>query len=227
VTARFSLQRLRPGGLGLELTTMLALLAVGAYGFYLVGDAYGEGMLAELDRAAASLAERLRTEPLVDVAKVVTALGSLRVVALAVLATGIAAARRGRWLDAVALVAGLALSYAAVHVGKAAYDRLRPSGGLVDTMLSAYPSGHALYAVTLVACATVLVRAGTGWALRFAAITVAVVLVAAVGVTRVYLGAHHLTDVIGGIALGVAVWALVGAAALVVAHLRHNGGRTP
>jgi membrane-associated phospholipid phosphatase len=154
---------------------------------------------------------------------VLTALGSFAAVAVAVLATAAVAALRRRLIDAVALVAGLALTYAAVHVAKAAYDRPRPSGGLVDTMLSAYPSGHAAYAVTLVACAVVLVRAGTGWAVRSAAVTVAAGLVAVVGVTRVYLEAHYLTDVQGGIGLGVAVWALVGCIALVVARVRHNG----
>jgi membrane-associated phospholipid phosphatase len=110
-----------------------------------------------------------------------------------------------------------------VHVSKAAYDRTRPTGSLVDADLSAYPSGHTAYAVALVACATILVRARMGWAVRFAAVTVACAAVAVVGATRVYLRVHHLTDVIGGAALGVAIWALVGAIALVAAHVRQNG----
>jgi membrane protein DedA with SNARE-associated domain/membrane-associated phospholipid phosphatase len=221
--ARFSLARLTPGGLGLELTILLAVLVIGGAAFWSIGDSLQDGGLREVDDAAASLADRTRTEPLVDLARVLTALGSFAAVAVAVLATAAVAALRRRLIDAVALVAGLALTYAAVHVAKAAYDRPRPSGGLVDTMLSAYPSGHAAYAVTLVACAVVLVRAGTGWAVRSAAVTVAAGLVAVVGVTRVYLEAHYLTDVQGGIGLGVAVWALVGCVALVVARVRHNG----
>jgi membrane-associated phospholipid phosphatase len=125
------------------------------------------------------------------------------------------------------LVAGLGLSYAAVHLTKAAYDRPRPPGSLVATDLSAYPSGHCVYAVALVACATVLVRAGTGWAVRVGAVTVAIVLVVAVAVTRVYLGTHYLSDVVGGVALGAAVWAFTGSVALVIDFVRHNGGRSP
>jgi undecaprenyl-diphosphatase len=224
--ARFSSRRLTPGALGLELTTMLALLAVGGFAFFAIGDVVPAGP-TPLDRTAGKLARQLRDPALVDVAKVLTALGSLPVVSLAVLATAILAAIRRHWLDVAVLVAGLALSYAAVHLAKAAYDRPRPAGSLVDTSLSAYPSGHAAYAVALVACATVLVRAGTGWAVRVGAVTVAIALVALVAVTRVYLGAHYLTDVLGGVALGVAVWGLVGAAALVVAHVRHNMARAP
>ena len=44
--------------------------------------------------------------------------------------------------------------------------------------------------------------------------------------TRVYLRAHYLSDVLGGAGLGGAVFALTGLAALVVTHLRHNGRRS-
>jgi membrane-associated phospholipid phosphatase len=120
------------------------------------------------------------------------------------------------------LVVGMALSWVLVHVAKAAYDRDRPEGGLVDVANAAYPSGHTAYAVALVACATILVRAGAGWAVRFAAVTVAICAVALVGVTRVYLRVHYLTDVVGGAALGVAIWALLGTLVLVAGYVRHN-----
>ena len=130
---------------------------------------------------------------------------------------------RRRWIDAAALVIGVALSPLLVTVAKAAYGRDRPEGGLIDVDSAAYPSGHTAYSVALVACATVLVRAGMGWAVRFAAVSVAIGLVVVVGLTRVYLHVHYLTDVLGGAALGVALWALVGTLALVAGHVRHNG----
>jgi membrane protein DedA with SNARE-associated domain/membrane-associated phospholipid phosphatase len=223
---RFAMNRLTPGaGLGLELTTMLAGLAVGAFAFMLIGEAVragGIGGLTGADDAAANLASDLRTDWLVDTAKVVTNLGSSPVTGLLVAVTAIWAAIKRRWIDAGALVAGWLLSVLAVHLTKAAYDRPRPAGSLIDTALSSFPSGHSAYAVSLVACAVVLVRAGTGWAVRFAAVAVAAGLVVVVAATRVYLGAHYLTDVLGGIALGVAVWCAVGVAALVVGRVRHN-----
>jgi membrane-associated phospholipid phosphatase len=175
---------------------------------------------------AADVVDRLSIDALVHVAKIVTELGSLPVVATLTLATAAWALTQRRWIDAAALAVGLGLDVLLVHVAKAAYDRTRPSGSLVDVDYSAYPSGHTAYAVALVACATVLVRAGCGWAVRFALVTVAVALAAVVGITRVYLRAHYLTDVIGGAALGVAVWALVGTLAVVGGHVRHNGRRS-
>jgi membrane-associated phospholipid phosphatase len=70
----------------------------------------------------------------------------------------------------------------------------------------------------------VLARGGVGWAVRFAAVTVAVGIVAVVGVTRVYVRVHYLSDVLGGAALGIALWSLLGTLALVAGYVRHNGG---
>jgi membrane protein DedA with SNARE-associated domain/membrane-associated phospholipid phosphatase len=227
VTARFSYGRLTPGDLGLELTTLLALLAVGAFGFIGLGDLIGGPGLPRIDRWAQDVVNRVMTSSLVDAAKIVTQLGSLTAAIVATLLTAAWALTRRRWVEAVALVAGLAGCYAAVHLGKAAYDRPRPSGGLVASDGSSFPSGHALYAVTLVACATVLVRGGCGWAGRIAAVTVALIVVVVVAATRVYLRAHYLTDVLGGVALGVAVWSLTGALGLFAGRVRHNGPRQP
>jgi undecaprenyl-diphosphatase len=176
---------------------------------------------------AADAAADVRFEPLTSIVKMVTEIGSSAVVGAIVLITGLWALSRRRRIDAVALIAGAALSFVASRVAKAAFDRARPLDPFVDTVGAAFPSGHALYSVALVACATVLVRAGAGWAVRFAVVTVSVVAVVVVALTRVYLNAHFLTDVLAGIALGVAVWALVGIVALFAGSIRHNEARTP
>jgi undecaprenyl-diphosphatase len=224
--ADFALERFTPGNLGLELTTLLALLAVGSFTVVLLGEVVTAPGTPRVDRWALDLANQLRMDPLVSVAKVVTALGSFAVMAIATLLTAGWALARRRPIDALALVAGAALAYALVHILKAHYDRPRPPAPLVATEQSSYPSGHATYVVSLVACATVLVRGGAGWAARIAAVTVATIVVAVVAVTRVYLHAHYLTDVIGGVALGTAVYSLVGVLALFAGRVRHNGAPT-
>ena len=58
--------------------------------------------------------------------------------------------------------------------------------------------------------------------------TVAVILAVIVGITRIYLRAHFFTDVLGGAALAVAIWAVVGTVALFAGRVRHNvGARRP
>ena len=227
MAARFSAARLTPGNLGLELTTLLALLIVATFSFFALGDMVLNPGEPRIDTFAEDLAEQLRSDALINLAKVVTDIGSGPVTAVLTLATAIFAAVRRRPIEAVALVVGWLVVYAAVDISKSAYDRARPPSGLVDTFNAAYPSGHTAYSVAFVACATVLVRAGVGWAVRIAAVTVAVILVAVVAVTRVYLRAHYLTDVLGGVALGVAIWSLVGILALFAGRVRHNGVPTP
>jgi membrane protein DedA with SNARE-associated domain/membrane-associated phospholipid phosphatase len=224
-TARFGLMRLTPGHLGLELTTLVAIFAVGAFTVALLGQLVQEQGQPRIDQWAFDVIDPFQFDMLTSVVEVFTQLGSSVVMGLLVLITLLWALRRGRWIDALALVAGAVLSYASVHVLKAHYDRPRPPGALVDTVLAAYPSGHACYSVAMIACATILVRAGVGWAVRSAVLTVAIVLVALVAISRVYLRAHYLTDVLGGVALGLAVWSLVGIAALFAGAVRHNEAR--
>lgn len=54
----------------------------------------------------------------------------------------------------------------------------------------------------------------------------AVGLAAGVALSRVCLRAHYLSDTLAGVAIAVAVFALVGIAAVVIAHLRHNPSPT-
>ena len=118
--------RFASSSFGLELVTSLTLLAVGALAFGLLGMLIEEHPVPRIDAWAFDVADPLQTPMLVDVAKVVTALGAFPTVALAALATAIwALARRGR-KDAAALIAGLLLTWVAVHVAKDAYDRPRP-----------------------------------------------------------------------------------------------------
>jgi len=221
--ARFVWDRVTPGDLGLELTTLFAVAGVGAFVFVwdLVRIEQDNGLLAG-DAQALRLADRLHMDVLVDVAKVVTALGSLPV-AIAVVAVGAATlVWRRALLNALALVAGLALTYAAVHITKDAVDRPRPARPLVEADGAAYPSGHAAYAVAWIAVAVAVSRALPNLASRFAFVTVAIVIAALVGLTRVYLRVHYLSDVVGGWGLGAAIFALCGSAALVIGYVRNN-----
>jgi undecaprenyl-diphosphatase len=81
---------------------------------------------------------------------------------------------------------------------KALEDRPRPVAGARGTMYQSYPSGHAAYAVALVACAVVLVRTRPGLGTRSTAITAAVVLMIFVGLSRIYLRAHYSRTWPGG-----------------------------
>jgi membrane protein DedA with SNARE-associated domain len=210
--------------LGLELTTLLSLAAVGTYLFFGIGALISPHVMP-LDQEAFDALGMLYTGWAGAVVRVVTNVGSLTVTSLAVLVTATWAVRRHRALEGVALVIGQILTFIAVHVAKNAYARPRPSNPHSNADGFAYPSGHAAYSVALVACAVVLARGGHRWSTRVALVTVAVAIAAGVGASRVYLRAHYLSDVVGGHALGTAVYALVGVVALAIGVVRHTDGR--
>jgi undecaprenyl-diphosphatase len=84
--------------------------------------------------------------------------------------------------------------------------RPRPtSGALVHALGYAFPSGHSTAGAATWFSLAVLGSSFTRSTARRVLMTgVAVVLVAAIGLSRVYLGVHAPTDVLGGWALGAA-----------------------
>jgi undecaprenyl-diphosphatase len=225
--AQFVAGRLTPGGLGLELTTALAALAVGSYIFIAYALFLGDnpGPTAG-DTAAQDIAESIRTGWLTTVAKIVTFMGSGWAVGAASLITAGWLAYRRYWMELVILVVGCTLTLICPSIAKEAVDRPRPENGLVDAAGSAYPSGHATHAIDYVWIAIVVsLRSRAGITRGAAIVTAGIVAAAAIGLSRVYLGVHWLSDVSGGWALGVSIFALIVTIALVVAFIRQDGRR--
>lgn len=103
---------------------------------------------------------------------------------------------------ASAFILGSALSSGAVHLMKALFGRARPEDILVPLDSGSFPSGHAANAATVVVLLALLLRR------RWIAVagSVYVVLMA---LSRTYLGAHWVTDTVGGILIGAAMAVLV------------------
>jgi undecaprenyl-diphosphatase len=225
---QFLWERVTPGGtFGLEFTSLMAILAVSSF----VVVAYtviigGDPGPTPGDTTAVDVVESLEAGWLVDVAKVFTNLGSFVVVgSLALVCAALLAARR-RWAELGVLVVGMAMIYVGVHELKSLVDRPRPEGGLVDTSGSSFPSAHAAYSTFYVWLAvTIVMRLRQGMARGAAVVAVGIALTALVGLSRVYLGVHYLSDVSAGWALGVASFSLCAAVALTITTVRQNGGR--
>jgi undecaprenyl-diphosphatase len=115
-----------------------------------------------------------------------------------------------------AWVLAIVLSEPLIGTLKAAYGRPRPPVALVEEVTGSFPSGHAVAgAVTAISLVIVLVNPGPPRRnLEIAAAAFAVIMAG----TRVYLGAHWLTDVFAGVALGAAC--AIGAAAIVHRYIR-------
>jgi membrane protein DedA with SNARE-associated domain/membrane-associated phospholipid phosphatase len=220
---RFLWGRITPGELGIELTTTLAVASVGGFIF----GAYANELaatprLTTADKEIEDLTIDLENDTVVEIARVVTDLGSLAVIVpLVLIFVGLLIWRR-RVFEIAVLVSGLVLTYAGVHITKGAIDRPRPAQPLDQITGSSFPSGHAAQSITYVAMAVIAARVLPGFASRAAVVFGAVVLAAVIGLTRVYLRAHYWSDVVGGWALGAGVFGAVATVALLVSYIRQN-----
>jgi membrane-associated phospholipid phosphatase len=209
-----------------KLVTAMAVAGTGIYVFVLYTNVvYGSTSLTRLDRELFDVGRHLRTDFGVDVAKAVTELGAFPSVSALVVVAVVVLVAEKRPRDAALLVLGFALVWLAVDVAKDAVDRVRPAGPLIDTTESSFPSGHAAYATTWIAVAVVLTRE-RGLPSQAAIVTGAVILTAAIGLSRVYLRAHYWSDVAAGWGLGLGIFGLVATIALIVESVRNNERRT-
>jgi membrane protein DedA with SNARE-associated domain/membrane-associated phospholipid phosphatase len=222
---QFLWARVTPGGtFGLEFTTLMATLAVALFVLVAYTVAIGgDPGPTPGDETAIELVGHLRSGALTSVAKAVTWLGSGAVVwALAALAAALLAWRR-RWAELWVLLAGMAITQIGIVEIKDAVDRPRPPEPLVSSSGSSFPSGHAAHAVIYLWLAvTIVMRLRPGMARGAAVVTAGLVLTVAVGLSRVYLGVHYLSDVSGGWALGAAAFSFCAAIGLTISQLRHN-----
>ncbi|MFD2093392.1 phosphatase PAP2 family protein [Blastococcus deserti] len=183
---------------------VLALLGVGVRSEFRpqlrLDAAVSEALYAGDDRATA----------LDALLEVLTAPGSSWLRFLVFLPVLISLLVRQLWWTAGWVVTAVVLVTPLTTALKEYFGRIRPAfeeGGARYESLS-YPSGHASGIATLVTVALVLAWPLLGPRARHRALAVGIALVVLVGLTRMWLGVHYLSDVIGGWALGLA-WTLV------------------
>jgi undecaprenyl-diphosphatase len=169
----------------------------------------------EQDTLAADLAtlhflQQFSSPQLTLLAEVVSAMGSEIVLILGVVLLVMFLWQR-RWGAAVSLFLVVVGAQVLNNILKQAFQRERPNpvSGLIDAQQFSFPSGHAM-----VAAAFYLFIAYMAWRLlhgrwqRAAVVGGLVLLVLLIGISRLYLEVHYLSDVIAGFLAG-ALWALV------------------
>jgi len=118
----------------------------------------------------------------------------------------------GYWAGAV--VFGMSVAYAIKHL----LQRPRPLVNFYDGISTyAFPSGHATMSAVVYGFLAVLVARNLPASRRWIAYGLATLLIGAISVSRIYLGAHWLSDVLGGLGLGFAWVSLAG-----IAYYRHT-----
>ncbi len=145
-----------------------------------------------------------------EAARDLTSLGSIIVLMIITLAVAgyqfLGRKYAAAWLMLVTVFGGIALN----DLLKFAFARPRPDfvSPAARVFTTSFPSGHAaLSAITYLTIAALLARSQSSSKIGLYFIVVAAFLTILIGVSRIYLGVHYPTDVLGGWCIGTA-WAL-------------------
>jgi membrane protein DedA with SNARE-associated domain/membrane-associated phospholipid phosphatase len=215
----FLRDRLTPGGsFGLEFTSLVAVMAVSSFVVVAFTEIFlGNGGPTPGDDTASSVVDFLRTGWLESVAEVITVLGSQPVVFALAAFSGLVLFATGRQAEAIVLVVALFATTISVDLLKELVDRPRPDG----TGDHSFPSGHAALSVFYSWLAiTVAFRIRPDIKRRAAVVAAGISVTALVGLSRIYLGMHYLSDVTAGWAVAAFWFAFFAAIALVTTRLR-------
>lgn len=195
-------------GFWLTLTGSVGVLAAWAFGgltWYVVSHEKS----ARLDTHVTAWAVAHRTGWLTGIMRVITWLGSAAVIIpLGLIIAGWFVRRRHEWRPLILLTAAVAGAVVLYDIIKLLVGRPRPPRAIWIGHFhgAAFPSGHATQTVAFYTVLAIVLGAGRSSRMKLALWSAAVLVALVVGFSRIYLGAHWLTDVLGGYALGV-LWA--------------------
>ena len=197
------------------------ILVIGITGalwaFFNVASEVTEGDTADLDRRIllalrnpADLSDPVGSRSFEEAMRDITGLGGFTVVTLVTTVGVLAFLMHGRRRHALVLAGTVLLAEISSDLAKGFYARPRPDlvphGSYVYS--ASFPSGHsALSAATFLTLAVLIASLEPNRGTKAMVFALAVALVIAIGVSRVYLGVHWPSDVLAGWCLG-AAWAL-------------------
>ncbi|HKA60610.1 MAG TPA: phosphatase PAP2 family protein [Gemmatimonadales bacterium] len=218
VEARFA----RGTPFGLHLTLGLSISMIGLVVFASIAEnVFYQTSLVQLDLW---LFKQLPFKPSgYIIGQLVTWLGSWLMLTAFTFTVGIILMMRRQWLLLhgwlVAVIGGEMLNL----LLKAAFQRPRPEySEILSTESWSFPSGHAMLSLVVYGMFIYLVTVHVPDMRRRHLVTLAgsaAVLILAIGWSRIYLGVHHLSDVVAGYAAG-ALWLSVCCSAVEVSRRR-------
>lgn len=176
-----------------------------------------------LDANVAQFVHLFWSPALLRTASYMTALGDSRVIAALLIAALILLAMERRWALMSGLVVAVLGKVLSVVLLKSIFERPRPDLAYFVETSGSFPSGHAAISVAFYGT-LFYVMWRSGRLGHVAAVMVASLLAFVIGLSRVLLVEHYLTDVLNGWLVG-SLWLLVGAT---IAEWRlHSRGDKP
>ena len=184
------------------------LFIIALKGFVQLTDELAENDLVGVDGAVTEAIISYRSDGLTDYFTVATDLGDryayLIITALLALFHLI---KKRSWKFILQTTLVLVLASLSNIVLKRVFNRGRPSlEHLVEVNTLSYPSGHSMSAMAFYGFLIFLcLRYRMPTWIRFTLVTVLIILILSIGISRIYLGVHYPTDVAGGF-IGGLIW---------------------
>lgn len=194
---------------GLALLAAVVLSSLWLF-FGVLQDVIAGDPLVRANEAVFHFLQGLRTEWVDQAMVAITELGDARVVAAVVFAALAWLAWRRNWRAGAHLIAVIAITGLATVLLKVSLQIHRPEP--IDTGWNAFsfPSGHSAANAALYGFLAIVMAREIDARWRLPVTGALAVLVGAIAFSRVYLGAHWVSDVLAGTAFGIAAAALLG-----------------
>jgi undecaprenyl-diphosphatase len=179
------------------------------YVFGLLADEIMEGDTLKLDAGILQYLHHFTSPALDSIAFAFSLMGAEVLAAIVVIALLILLIER-RWGSALFLVVGTAGVEILNSLLKVFFHRPRPTVLLTNLPGQgwSFPSGHAMVSLVVYGLLAALIWRHVDWRHKTFWVTFLVLLVGAIGLSRLYLGVHYFSDVIGGYLAGT-VWLLM------------------
>ncbi|MEM5581758.1 VTT domain-containing protein [Roseibium sp. AS2] len=193
-----------PRSSGMLASALLLLITMPSF-FWLMGEVAPGETMVRADLAILNLFDSLRTPAGDRIMVFVTSLGDGIVVTAVTLVVGAYLFARKAWRRATGFIIAMTVTALFVPLFKLLLHRSRPLELYSDAHAYSFPSGHAtLNAVLFGICAVLIVHDLSRWA-KASVFTVTAAYVITIGFSRIYLGAHWMSDVLAGLLFGTAM----------------------
>jgi len=217
------------GALAAFLTVGVVLSVAAVSIFALIASAVHTGVTQSFDNSVLRWFSAHRTPLLDEVALEITALGTgLVLLMLAAVASVFLWLTNHKWSVYVLLV-GVVGGKLLNTLLKGIFERQRPSvvEWVTEVHSPSFPSGHAMSALVVYGSVAYLVgRLEPTRRLKYVTWIVTAILVMAIGISRMYLGVHYLSDVLAGFAAGLAWLAFVASTVTAIRFFAHRRPET-
>ncbi|MFN8474483.1 MAG: phosphatase PAP2 family protein [Anaerolineae bacterium] len=183
---------------------LISILAL--WVFASLADNIWEGESIAFDSQVIGIVHNASSSGLTTIMLGLTMLGDWRVLTALGVIFGIVWWRRGQRSKVVMLTLAYLGGAALDQLLKVFFHRMRPetAGGIITVQGYSFPSGHAMMSLCFYGMLIYLLVSERSRLIRVLGLAAAIALIGAIGLSRIYLGVHYPSDIVGGFTAGFA-----------------------